>query len=723
MRRHAPFSFVLLTIGSLLLAVASPAFAQDAAAAPAPAANAEAPAQKAWDYPREINAGGVRLAMHEPAVLDYVAQDGTTLLRVPLEITDAVGRVTWGAVEIAGRAHLDLGSRLVLVDGLAVAKSAFPELDAELSAKATEKLPGELPAELMLRLELFTDRPGAAPVDEAPTGRVSTRPPEIYVRRSPAVLVQIDGEPVMQPVDSPALEYVINSAADIFHDVRDDRWLLLIDGFWASAPKLIGPWEWFDGKLPIVLTQLKIDHPRGHIRRYVPGTKRYANRVDKSPPVRPEQMPEIIVSEKPAELVLLKGDPLFMLVPRIKLMTVANTASDLLFHPRTAKYFLLVSGRWFQSDEIDGPWAEHFGSLPDEFKLIPRDHGRAHVLWSVAGTPECAEAAARALLPERVLLHRRVQAGVRYEGKTSESSPVEGVEFRKVRNTEDDVFDLGGSFYVCVRGSWFRSDDGKNNWTAAVAMPEKLALVPESTGAYHVNACRPLGAAEKGFAFEVRGPYRGVYLHKGTPVYGNGWDTGGVMRNENWYPSARTYGENRWYDPLAGSFRPRSVTIDGDLAATAAEWSDYTASYGRVVFYADRYLQGGRRMFLYSAGKDEFDLSAPRPDIYTTWAEDVLERDGLPNERFPLGDRSAETTPDSPPVFADDTGHAYRLSAGGNIELYVKDSWIKPPKLDDKILPRLEALARTRARTEQLRKWAAQRSAALPVNPVVTPHE
>ena len=80
MRRHAPFSFVLLTISSLILAAASPTFAQDVAAEAAPAADsdvaAEAPAPNAWDYPRGVNAGGVRLAMHEPAVLDYVAHEG-----------------------------------------------------------------------------------------------------------------------------------------------------------------------------------------------------------------------------------------------------------------------------------------------------------------------------------------------------------------------------------------------------------------------------------------------------------------------------------------------------------------------------------------------------------------------------------------------------------------------------------------------------------------------
>ncbi len=681
---------------------------------------AEVAAQSAWEFPRKVEAGGVRFAFHEPAVLGYTAADGTITLRVPVEITDAVGRLTWGAVELAGVAHLDLNARLAAIDGLSVVKTAFPGLDEVLAKAAAEGLPDHLPAETLIRLELITDRPGAAPEGDALTGKVSSRPPKIHVRRTPAMLVQIDGEPVLGQVESFPLEYVLNSAADIFHELRDDRWLMLVDGFWAAAPKLEGPWTWFDGKLPIVLTQLPVDHPRGHVRRFVPGTRRYNKRVGKTPPERPETLPEVIVTEEPAELVSLLGDPLFTLVPGVKLMIVANTASDLLFHPRTGKYFLLISGRWFAADEIDGPWAQHYGSLPDEFASIPVTHSRAHVLYSVPGTPQAAEAAARALLPERVLLHRRILASVKYEKGEIVTSPIEKVEYRKVTSTEDAEFQFGGEYLVCVRGAWFRSTSGKGRWTAVEELPEELASVPESTGSYHVTWCKPLGAGEKGFRFAAFGPYRGVYLHKGVPVHGNGWDRRGMLRNGNWYPAPRTYGENRWYDPLAGVFRPRSVLYGDDGLARASEWSAYTASYGRVRWYADRYLQGGRRMFPYSIDADAFDTAAPRPDIYATWAEDVLARDGLPADRFPLGDRTTEISPVGQTIVASTDGAVFRLSDAG-IEKWADSAWAADTSADADVKARLAALARVQGLADAMREWAGKRGGALPVNPVVTP--
>ncbi len=695
-----------------LPALAPAAHAQDA---PAPAAGA---AQAAWDYPREVRAGGQRVKLHEPSVLEYALDSGACTLRVPVEVTDGVGRVTWGAAEIAGRAHLDLDARLVLVDGLALGTVAVPEHDATLLAKIVEGLPAVLPAELLLRLELFTDRPNATRLEETPDTKVSMRGPAIVVRRTPALLVQIDGEPVTVKIPESSLEYVVNTATDLVRDPGEGKWYMLVDQWWATAPKIEGPWTWLEGKFPIALTQLPIDHPRGHLRMFIPGTKRNAKRVSKGEPERPAALPEVIVATKPTELVLLRGDPLFTLVPGVTLMTVANSESDILFHPKTAKYFLLLSGRWLSADDVDGPWTEHFGPLPEEFAKIPRNHARGHVRWCVPGTPEAAEAAARAALPERALLHQRIQANVQYDGKKPESAPLDGTEVRRVTNTEDDVLQVGNAFYGCIRGAWFRSSDGTQGWKPVEAVPETLAAVPDGTGFAHVNACKAHGADGKGFRFSVAGAYYGTFVHKGAPVYGNGWDRTGLLRRDNWYPQARAFGENRWYDPAAGIFQPRTVKYDESGRPVSEPWSPYTASYGRVRWYANRYFQGGRRMFPWEQDDPWFDTSAARAYVYSIWTSDVIDRDGLAPDRFPLGDRSAEVSPTDPAVFCNATGHAFRLTAAGGVEGWGDGKWAAVATPDADVRARLDALARVRSFAADLARWAAQRRAPLPENSV-----
>ena len=232
---------------------------------------------------------------------------------------------------------------------------------------------------------------------------------------------------------------------------------------------LPGPWEWLEGSLPVELTQLRAQHPRGHVRRYLSGTPEYRRRLNVKkgqPPVVdfPQgDIPEIIIEKEPAELVLLEGDPLFMLVSwGVKLMTVANTDSDMIFHPQQFKYFLLIAGRWFVADDALGPWKTFRGTLPKEFQQIPRDHRLAHVLSSVPGTPEAAEAIARAQLREEVVVKRRVLLDVRYADKKINRVPLgEGAEI--VKNSEDWVFKVGSSYFACGRGVWFRSSDGHSS--------------------------------------------------------------------------------------------------------------------------------------------------------------------------------------------------------------------------------------------------------------------
>ncbi len=707
----------VLALAVALASTALPAHAQDPAKPPAPGAPAPAAAPaKPWFFPQESRAAGRRLVVQEPIVLAHDPGAGTVTLRLAIGAVDPLGKTTWGSADATGTTRVDIDSRLVQVDGVVLTGSAFPALGEEDAKAMAAALPDALPKVLTLRLEIFTARPGAAPA-KADTQGLSSLAPALHVRRTPAVLMQTDGEPVLLDVGEFPLKYLANSASDVFFDPKTDMWFLLLDGTWAQSKALAGPWIPLEVPLPSVLSQINITHPRGHVRRWVPGTSEFK----KAGPVAPKALPEIIVADRPAELVLLAGDPMFTLVPRVKLMVVANTESDLFFHPRLGAYFLLVSGRWFTAEDISGTWKEHFGALPEEFAGIPRDHVRAHALWCVPGTPEAQEAVAHTLLETSVTLHKALALEVRYEANEIRTAPLEGSDAKVVTNTEDDVFLADGAYWCCARGVWFRSDDGRMAWKQAIAVPESLQRIPASSGPFHVNFCRAKGAAEEGNSYSVRDGYDGVFLANGAPVHGTGWWRRGLLRGGNWYPSPRTYGESRWYDPISAVFHPRTARYRDGWSLVADEWSPYTASYGRVRHYADRYEQGGRRMYPFVPEQNRFDTEAGRTDVFDRWMNSVRLREGLDPKTFPLGDRTDEPARTEPAVIADATGKPWRLGAGAKAaETWDGTNWV-PGQCPPEVLPWLEALARIDARPAQLRSWRDKRAAPLPINPVVTP--
>ena len=672
-------------------------------------------APPAWVFPQEAKCAGRRLTMHEPLLLSYDPATTKAALRLPAAVTDALGRTTYGAFEATGLVHADLTARLIKVDMLEAGKATFPGM-AEKDAAAVQNGLGEaLPKSLLLRLEVLTTRPSY----QAPAAtKIDARPPQILVRRRAAALVQVDGEPVMMDIENVTVQYLANSASDVFRDTKTDMWYLLVDGMWAQAKALAGPWRKADSGPPSLLSQLPLTHPRGHIRRYVPGTPEYAKRgIVKET----RELPEVIVTDKASELVLLAGDPLFtMPMPGVPLMFVANTESDLFFHPSSTLYYLLVAGRWFSAKDLDGPWAAA-DALPGDFAQIPRDSVRGHVLSCVPGTPEATEACALASVEEHVAIGKSSPVQVLFDGKDPVVAPLEG-DLKTIMNTEDDCIGAGGAWYVCQRGAWYTSADGRAAWKAAGTLPEALRKLSEASGLFHVTASRPVGIEGDDAVFAVSAGYYGVFLDKGAPVYGTGTARRGLLRNSNWYPTARTWGENRWYDASTGAFLPRTVRPKPDGKLVADEWSPYTASYGRVNLYGCRYDQGGRRMYPFNADSEDgrFETAVTRPDAWPLWGEKVRSREAIKVAEFPLGDRSGEVPPADPRIVTDETGHVWRTNDKGVTETFTEGAW-KAGKPPADAATWLATLARIDARPAQWKAWRESRSAPIPVNAQVTP--
>jgi hypothetical protein len=695
----------LSAVAALLVLAARPSAAADD---PKPAA------PQAWVYPQDWKCAGRRLTMHEPQVTAFDPAVSRVSLRYPALLTDPLGRGSWGSVEVAGTLRVDLTSRLVRLDTLQPGNAVFPGVAQADLASVQAGMQDAFPKTLTLRAELITARPGAWTPDASPP-KFPKDPPQIVLRRRPAVLVQTDGEPVLLDVEEFPLQYVANTATDVFRDPKTDMWYLLLDGTWMSAKAFAGPWRRLDGPLPSPMSQIPGGHPRGHVRRCVPGTPEFMKR---GMVPAPKELPEVIVTDKPSELLLLAGDPLFTFIPGVRLMSVANTESDLFFHPKTNLYYLLISGRWFSSPELEGPWTAA-SELPEEFAKVPRDHVRGHVVWCVPGTPESAEACAFASLEERVTVNKYAPAQVLFEpeGKGPVAEALEG-DVKSVANTEDDCFGVGKAWYACQRGVWFKSEDGRSKWLTCADVPEALRKLPETSPSWHVRFCRPLGLEGETAQFAISTGYYGTIPFAGSPVYGTASTRRGIVRNKNWYPCARTWGENRWYDPATGIFQPRSVRPRADGTTSADEWSPYTASYGRVQFYGCRYDQGGRRMFPYSAEELKWDASAGRPDIYALWLSQVKKREGLDASQFPFGDRAAEAAPAEPRVAADEAGRVWRIGAKG-AETFEKGSWIAG-KPAPEVVAWLDTLGRVDARPALWKRWRELRAAVIPVNPVVT---
>src|SRR5258708_13683098 len=117
--------------------------------------------------------------------------------------------------------------------------------------------------------------------------------------------------------------------------------------------------------------------------------------------------PAVFVSTVPAELIQTEGPPNLVPIEGTELMQVQNSDNALFFDELSQRYYVLFSGRWFDSASLEGPWSfVPYGQLSKDFAKIPPDHPKANVLVSVPGTPQANEAGIANSIPHTPTLHR-----------------------------------------------------------------------------------------------------------------------------------------------------------------------------------------------------------------------------------------------------------------------------------------------------------------------------
>lgn len=74
------------------------------------------------------------------------------------------------------------------------------------------------------------------------------------------------------------------------------------------------------------------------------------------------------------------------------LLHVTNTDNALFMNGSNSLYYALISGRWFTSSSLYGPWTFVASTdLSGDFQKIPSDHPKSNVLASFAGTPQARD--------------------------------------------------------------------------------------------------------------------------------------------------------------------------------------------------------------------------------------------------------------------------------------------------------------------------------------------
>jgi hypothetical protein len=538
--------------------------------APAPLFGGK-PVQKDQEWPQELKGGdGSMVLLYQPQVESWKEYK---LLRARMAVAfRRMGTPTpvLGAVVLEGDTAASRETGQVRISNIRILEGRFPALSPSDSDRLLNALRGRMTKEDVVvsleRLTAYLDRAETA-LTPAP---LKADPPRIFVSTRPAVLVVLDGPPVMAAVPGTDLAYVVNTNWDLLRDGA--TYYLRHEQSWLTAPAPTGPWK-AAATLPAGFQRVPAgDQNWDDVRRAVPGRT-----------LVPAEVPTVVVSETPAELILLEGEPKLEAIPGTKLSWVTNTESDLFRSSTDSRYYYLVSGRWFRADNLDGPWSFATTELPADFARIPPNHPRGDVLALVPGTRQAQEAVIQGHIPQTARVERKKVPAptVSYQGPP-EWKLIEGTPLAYAANSPYDVLKVGDLYYLCFQAVWFVSRSPQGPWEVADKVPGEIYEIPPSAPVYHTTYVYVYDTDPDWVTYGYLPGYYGSYYAWGVMAFGTGWYYAPYTYGDVYWPYAYTYGAGTWYNPHTGTYG-RSAVAYGPYGGIgrAAAYNPATGTYAR----------------------------------------------------------------------------------------------------------------------------------------------
>jgi hypothetical protein len=501
-------------------------------------------------WPRVIKLSSSTVVVYQPQLekweanrLSFRAAVGIT----PTGAKEETFSVIWGSAQT----HVDRVARMVTFSDLRLTKSDFPGLPDKGAAYMRELYPRvehDLRTIALDRIEASLAASGVVKPVGVP---VSNTPPRILISYAQAILIPIDGNPVLRPVPGTRFERVINTQALILREIGNSTFYLHVFDGWLYAGTLGGPW-YVPMALPqgidVVATELT---QGGHVDLLDGGQAQ-------PKPSLAGGTPTIYVSETPTELIVFKGQPNLVPVEGTALRWASNTAADVFFYSTDGTYYILVSGRWYRATGLNGPWSYVAStSLPADFRRIPAHSPAGVVLASVAGTPQAQEAIIANSIPQTATVPRSGGPAFTpaYDGPP-QFRIIEGTSLEYVINSPIPVIRVNAASYYALQGGvWFYATSPGGPWVVATSVPASIYGIPATSPVHYVTYAYVYGStAEVVYVGYTPGYLGTVVTPDGVVVYGTGYTYTPYIGATVWYAPPVTYGvmAQPVYNPAVG---------------------------------------------------------------------------------------------------------------------------------------------------------------------------
>jgi hypothetical protein len=591
------------------------------ASKPATAGTPSTPVDGGWPRVYTLASGG-NVLVYQPQVSSWESQKHMVAFSAASFRAVAAEKPALGTIRLEADTIVSVADRLVKLQNLKIAEANFQTLQKdqvrEIAAAIEKAIPDDDRVIALDRVLANIDKSQIIPKNKE---GVKADPPTIFYSKTPAVLMNLDGEPIWSPIKDNDLKYAVNTNWDLFQHTPTSTFYLRNEDSWLKATDVKGPWS-PAGKLPASFSKLPAEENWKDVKANLPGKT-----------VAASQVPKVFVTLQPGELILLTGEPKYVQVPGSALFWVSNTDSDVFRMGKTGLIYYLVAGRWFSAQDFTGPWTFATPSLPDDFKKIPVEHERSRVLASVPGTDQAAEAVLLAQIPSTARVNKKELKApeIAFQGDP-QFQPIEKTTVERAVNTDKDVFKVGDLYYMCYQGVWFVGKTATGPWEVASSVPQQIYEIPVSSPAHHVTyvTIEEDDNDDDWVVYAAAAGYTGMMVAWGCTVWGSGWYYPPYWGYGGYYPyyygHFPTYGYSAWYNPWTGAYG-RSARVYGPYggAGVGARYNPRTGTYARGAAAYGPYGARGVAQ-AYNPRTGTYAATRQGSNVYGSWGSTSVQR-------------------------------------------------------------------------------------------------
>jgi hypothetical protein len=535
-------------------------------------------------WPREKYSNGTRLIIYQPQVDDWKNFQELSW-RMAISLTPKSGKTVLGVVEMKGNTNIDNVAKVAIITNPQVTGTYFPSMDKADADKMEQLFKTFVPQTFSVSLHSLI---ASTPKKEAPAAaQLNNDPPKIFVGYRPSILLSVNGEPVLSEVPNTNLKFVVNTQWPLFFDTATSTYYLAVGQQWLTANSLEGQWS-TTKKLPPDMSKVPQDKQWSALKKFIP------------PPAKTGGVtPDVFYSDKPAEVILFDGQPVYAQIPDTQLEYATNTNSVVFVFTATQQFYYLTAGRWFSAMDLQGPWTYATPDLPPDFAKIPLSSPASGILASVPGTEEAKDAVLLAQVPTTMTVNAKAAASkvkVDYAG-SPKFEPIKGTSMEYATNTTDKVIKVGDVYYLCLQGVWFMSPNPTGPWTTCTSVPQEIYSIPSSSPVYNVTYVTQTGNPDGTVTANYTAGYLGTFILGAATgailADGSGYWWPPYCGGGYYYPYPATYCGAYWgygyhpyatpyYDYNTGAYGWKGTAYGPYGSATAgAGYNPYTGTYAR----------------------------------------------------------------------------------------------------------------------------------------------